>query len=202
MATSRPSQAKTSTRSSTSSCGTSRTDRSRKADAAELRVRFSDWVTILPGSARRDRRDRRLASRAGMPPLPRGGRGPIEPPRAGRRPGALANAARRRRAEGRPPRGRAVLSAGARHAPRRASGVQLDLRLRRADMMMMIGRAEGGVRGARWRSPRPRRASGTARTSSARHCSCSATSTNGKGERPRRSAGRGSRGAGPCGEHR
>ena len=110
-----------------------------KGRRAELHVRFSDWVTILPGSAdefveivawhleQACRLSREVA------------RSPIEPPLL-EAAGALANAARRaERREG--------LHEAERYYTRALDvlrdehpGVQLDLRLRRADIMMMIGR--------------------------------------------------------------
>jgi class 3 adenylate cyclase/tetratricopeptide (TPR) repeat protein len=110
-----------------------------KGRRAELHVRFSDWVTILPGSAdefveivawhleQACRLSREVA------------RSPIEPPLL-QAAGALANAARRaERREG--------LHEAERYYTRALDvlrdahpGVQLDLRLRRADIMMMIGR--------------------------------------------------------------
>ncbi len=68
-----------------------------------------------PGKRRRVRRDRRVAPRAGVPPLPRGG---PQPDRAAAAAGGRSARERRppRRTEGRPPRGRAVLHAGARRA--------------------------------------------------------------------------------------
>jgi class 3 adenylate cyclase/tetratricopeptide (TPR) repeat protein len=110
-----------------------------KGRRAELHVRFSDWVTILPGSAdefveivawhleQACRLSREVA------------RSPIEPPLL-QAAGALANAARRaERREG--------LHEAERYYTRALDvlrdehpGVQLDLRLRRADIMMMVGR--------------------------------------------------------------
>jgi class 3 adenylate cyclase/tetratricopeptide (TPR) repeat protein len=110
-----------------------------KGRRAELHVRFSDWVTILPGSAdefveivawhleQACRLSREVA------------RSPIEPPLL-QAAGALANAARRaERREG--------LHEAERYYTRALDvlrdvhpGVQLDLRLRRADIMMMLGR--------------------------------------------------------------
>jgi class 3 adenylate cyclase/tetratricopeptide (TPR) repeat protein len=110
-----------------------------KGRRAELHVRFSDWVTILPGSAdefveivawhleQACRLSREVA------------RSPIEPPLL-EAAGALANAARRaERREG--------LHEAERYYTRALDvlrdthpGVQLDLRLRRADIMMMVGR--------------------------------------------------------------
>ena len=110
-----------------------------KGRRAELHVRFCDWVTILPGSAdefveivawhleQACRLSREVA------------RSPIEPPLL-QAAGALASAARRaerreglREAERYYTRALDVLR-DAHH------GVQLELRLRRADIMMMIGR--------------------------------------------------------------
>jgi class 3 adenylate cyclase/tetratricopeptide (TPR) repeat protein len=110
-----------------------------KGRRAELHVRFSDWVTILPGSAdefveivawhleQACRLSREVA------------RSPIDPPLL-QAAGALANAARRaERREG--------LHEAERYYTRALDvlrdehpGVQLDLRLRRADIMMMVGR--------------------------------------------------------------
>ena len=110
-----------------------------KGRRAELHVRFSDWLTILPGAAdefveivawhleQACRLSREVA------------RSPIEPPLL-QAAGALANAARRaERREG--------LHEAERYYTRALDvlrdehpGVQLDLRLRRADIMMMIGR--------------------------------------------------------------
>ena len=169
-----------------------------KGRRAELHVRFSDWVTILPGKRRRVRRDRRLASRAGVPPLPRGG---PQPDRAAAAAGGRSARERRppRRAEGRPPRGRAVLHARARRASRRAS--------RRAARAPPPARrhhdddrpAEGGVRGARGGRrgrvalrPHGRRVRGIA--PARRHRPAAGAS--GRGTPPAR------RGAGPRGVHR
>ena len=110
-----------------------------KGRRAELHVRFSDWVTILPGSAdefveiiawhleQACRLSREVT------------RSPIDPPLL-QTAGALANAARRaERREGLHEAERYYTRAldvlGEEHP-----GVQLDLRLRRADIMMMLGR--------------------------------------------------------------
>jgi len=109
-----------------------------KGRRAQLHVRFSDWVTILPGSAdefveivawhleQACRLSREVA------------RSPIEPPLV-QAAGALANAARRAEAreglkEAHRYYTRALEVLGDAHGD-----LQLDLRLRRADMAMMLG---------------------------------------------------------------